>query len=71
MSAMQAVLPSLAARARSVRKRTLSGADLKIVAIWLWVRGGGAVLLHLRYDWTVGGGFFAKRAYSCRCTSPS
>jgi hypothetical protein len=33
------------------------------LAIWLWILGSGAVLLYLRYDWNIGGGFFAKRGY--------
>ena len=56
--------PSGTARARrSVRLSLPSGSSLKALAIWLWILGCGLVLLHLRYDWTLGGGLFAKRAY--------
>jgi hypothetical protein len=37
--------------------------QLKAAAIWLWILGCALVLLHLRYDWTIGEGFVATRAY--------
>lgn len=46
-----------------MRTLLLTGPARRAIAIWLAVLGCGAALLFARFDWSIGGGFFAKRAF--------